>query len=105
MKFIRNLIALFALLQLVSNAQAFFAGPYYGGYGPYYGGWGYGPGWGKGYAIGAGIGAAGGIIGSAITADAIKKSQPGYWEYKADKEAREAQERAERRGYGYRYRN
>lgn len=69
--------------------------------------WGYG-GWGRGYAIGAGVGAAGGIIGSAITADAIKKSSPGYWEYKADKEAREAQEdqarreaRAERRGYRY----
>ena len=106
MKFIRNLVALFAVLQLVSNAHAFFGGYYGPGYG-----YGYGPGWGGGWGWNRGaaaadiaVGGATNLIGAAITADAIKKSNPEYMEYKTAQEERrsqEAQDRREARARGY----
>lgn len=104
MNILRNLVALIATLQFI-GAHAFFVGPAYPAYGPYpY----YGPYWGgKGAAIAAGVGTAGGIISSAITADAIKKSNPEYLEYKTaqeDRRAAEAQERAQAREEGRAYR-
>lgn len=100
MKFLRNLLVLFAVLQLATSLQA------WGGWRGGWGGWG---GWGPSrgaFAADVAIGGATNIIGGALTADAINKSQPGYWEYRAERERRRAEDNQARRDsrrqyYGY----
>jgi len=87
MKFLHSLLALVAVMQLVTSAQAFF-GPY--SYGPYPYAYPYGPypyyGYGKDAAIATGVAAGASLIGTGIGAAIDRHEERKYNDpyYKSD---------------------